>query len=91
MKATRFLHLHCVEFYCLLVSQNLPQSKIESLGPKPRPTLQALPHIKNLILLGTMERKPPLGFTVCPAIHQQGFLGPLRQHNPFFTTTHSLS
>lgn len=47
MYATRFLHLHREEFSCILVSQALSQSKPGSLGPKPRPTLQHLPHIPS--------------------------------------------
>ena len=91
MNATRFFYLHYEEFSYLLVSQALPQSKLGSLGPKPRPTLQALPHIPKQGLLGPTGRKPPLGFTVYHAIDQKGFLGHLRQHNPRFTATHNLA
>ena len=89
--AIEFLHLHCEEFSCLLVSQALPQSIPRSLGPKSRPALQALPYIPNPGLLGPKKSKQPLGFTIYLAIHQQGFLGPLRQHILGLATTHSLA
>lgn len=91
MDATRFLHLHSEEFSCVIVSQALLQSKPEWLHPKLRPTLQALPHIPNPRLLAPMERKPPLGSTVYPTIHQKGFLCPLVQHNHSITTTQMLA
>ena len=91
MDATRFLHLHREEFSCLLASLALLQSKPGSLGPNLRPTLQALSHIPNPGLVGSTERKSPLGFTIYPAIHQKGFIGPPRQHNPGFTVTHILA
>jgi len=55
------------------------------------PTLQALPHIPNLRLLVPIEIKPPLGYTIYFSIYWKGFLGPPRQHNLGFTTTHSLA
>lgn len=58
MDATVFLHLHCEEFSCLLVSQPLPQSKTKSLGPKP--TLQSL----KLYHIHTRSLGPKLGCTL---------------------------
>ena len=90
MDAIGIIHPHCEEFSCLLVSQSLQQTKPRSLGHKMRPTLQDLPHIPIPGLLCQTERKPPLGFTIYLAIHQQGFLDSPRQHILGFATTHSL-